>query len=48
MHKLKEGDKVLAFSGLFTDEDQQDKEKVYVAGGIGITPILSMIRTNIA
>ena len=49
MHKLKEGDKVLAFapSGLFTDEDQQDKEKVYVAGGIGITPILSMIRTNI-
>ena len=45
MHSLKPGDKVIAFSpsGLFVDEDHPNSPKVYVAGGIGITPFVSML-----
>ncbi|MEI8026453.1 MAG: iron-sulfur cluster-binding domain-containing protein [Pseudomonadota bacterium] len=45
MHSLKPGDKVLAFSpsGLFVDEEHPTSPKIYVAGGIGITPFVSML-----
>ena len=45
MHSLKPGDKVRAFSpsGLFVDEEHPNSPKVYVAGGIGITPFVSML-----
>ncbi len=45
MHSLKPGNKVRAFSpsGLFVDEDYPTSPKVYVAGGIGITPFVSML-----
>ena len=49
MHALAEGDQLLAYSpsGQFTDEQHPEETKVYIAGSIGITPVLSMIRTNI-
>ena len=49
LHNLKEGDALKAFapSGLFTDVQFPTVSKVYIAGGIGITPILSMVRSNI-
>jgi hypothetical protein len=45
MHSLKPGDRVLAFppSGLFVDGDHPESPKVCVAGGIGITPFISML-----
>lgn len=48
-HSLHAGDKVIAHppSGLFTDIDVENHPRVYVAGGIGITPILSMIQANL-
>ena len=49
-HGLKIGDTVLAHppSGLFTDDSQaQEQNRVFVCGGIGITPLLSMIKTNL-
>jgi ferredoxin-NADP reductase len=49
-HNLKLGDIVLAFppGGHFSD-DKLDSEvtRVYVGGGIGITPLISMIKTGI-
>lgn len=49
-HERKAGDRVLAMapSGQFTDLDLDPKVKrIYLAGGIGITPLLSMIHSNI-
>jgi ferredoxin-NADP reductase len=46
-HGRKVGDTVKSFppSGHFTDSGLKDEPRVFVAGGIGITPFLSMIRT---
>ncbi|MDD9952072.1 MAG: iron-sulfur cluster-binding domain-containing protein [Zetaproteobacteria bacterium] len=48
-HKLEVGQKVFAYppSGLFTDDKLGEGERVYIAGGIGITPMVSMILSNI-
>lgn len=48
-HDRKIGDEVWGFppSGLFTDSQLTEVPRVYVAGGIGITPLLSMIATNL-
>ncbi len=49
-HSLKPGDIVRAHppGGLFTDADLgKDKHRVFVGGGIGITPLISMIQTAI-
>lgn len=48
-HNLQVGSKVLSSrpSGHFIEPTQNIKKRVYIAGGIGITPVLSMIRTNI-
>ena len=48
-HERKIGDEVWGFppSGLFTDSQLAQVPRVYVAGGIGITPLLSMIATNL-
>ncbi len=44
-HSLSVGDNVLAHSpaGLFTDGPLNDEPRVFIAGGIGITPFMSMI-----
>lgn len=49
VHSLKAGDTVTAFapSGSFTDAEIDNVDKVFVAGGIGITPLLSMIQTGL-
>lgn len=49
VHHLKVGDEVKAYSpsGHFTDESLSDQPRVYIGGGIGITPLLSMIHSNI-
>lgn len=49
-HNLKVGEKVTAYppSGLFSDANTSaDVERIYIAGGIGITPMVSMILSNI-
>lgn len=48
-HSLKVGDSVTAYppSGHFFDNEEVALDRVYVAGGIGVTPILSMIQTNL-
>jgi len=49
-HSRKVGDEVMAFppNGLFTDDGYAPNVvRNYVAGGIGITPMLSMILTNL-
>lgn len=48
-HERKVGDEVLAYSptGQFIDEGPGEHPRVYVAGGIGITPILSMISSHL-
>ncbi len=49
-HSLAVGDTVWAYppSGLFTDENLDlDCSRVYVGGGIGITPLISMIKTSL-
>lgn len=48
-HARKAGDNVWAFppSGLFTDAPLTSEDRIYVAGGIGITPLLSMILTGL-
>ncbi len=48
-HKLKKGDKIKAFapSGNFVDKGETTQDRVFVAGGIGITPILSIIYSNL-
>jgi ferredoxin-NADP reductase len=50
MHNLKPGAKLIAHapSGLFVDDDSSNAPRVYVAGGIGITPFLSMIRSRMS
>lgn len=48
-HGLTVGDKVTAYppNGLFSDDQLQEKTpRIYVAGGIGITPLISMIKTS--
>lgn len=49
VHHLKVGDEVQVYppSGHFTDDSLTDHPRVYIAGGIGITPLLSMIHSNI-
>lgn len=49
VHSLKVGDQLAAFapSGSFTDADLLATDKVFVAGGIGITPLLSMIQSSL-
>lgn len=46
-HSLKVGDFVLAHppSGLFTDNELQEEVRIFIAGGIGITPFVSMVET---
>jgi len=48
-HSLAVGNCVQAYppGGLFTDETLGDAPRVFIAGGIGITPFLSMITTAI-
>lgn len=48
-HHLTRGEKVVAYppSGLFIDPEDQMIKRIYIAGGIGITPVLSMIRSNL-
>lgn len=48
-HERKVGDWIWAYgpSGRFTDVSTGHEIRVFIAGGIGITPILSMIRTRI-
>ncbi|MBT4761086.1 MAG: iron-sulfur cluster-binding domain-containing protein [Bdellovibrionaceae bacterium] len=49
-HQLNIGDSVWAFppGGLFTDDNLDlNSPRVYIGGGIGITPLISMIKTNI-
>ena len=49
-HSLKKGDFVMAFppGGHFTDEREAlEQQRVFVGGGIGITPLISMIKTAI-
>lgn len=48
-NQLKIGDHVLAHPpfGHFSDEGNKDFPSIYIAGGIGITPILSMVKTAI-
>lgn len=48
-HTLKVGDRVRAYppSGLFSDDGLKPSQVVMVAGGIGATPMVSMIRTHI-
>jgi glycine betaine catabolism B len=48
-HSLKKGEKVWAFPphGLFTDDNLKNEDRIYIAGGIGITPVLSMILTGL-
>ncbi len=49
-HERKVGEWLWAYgpSGRFTDVSAGQELRVFIAGGIGITPILSMIRTRIA
>ena len=49
-HERKAGDWIYAYgpSGRFTDLSEEPHPRVYIAGGIGITPILSMIRARLA
>lgn len=49
MHGLREGDKIWAYppSGHFVDDQLENETRIYVAGGIGITPIISMVQSNI-
>lgn len=49
-HERRVGDPIWVYppSGHFTDQGLESAPKVYVAGGIGITPLMSMIRTNVA
>ena len=46
-HNRKKGEKVFAFppSGLFTYDEEDKSDLVFVAGGIGITPFISMVKT---
>mgnify|MGYP000471723683 CR=1 FL=1 len=47
-HSLEVGDSVQAYapSGLFTDEAlPSNSSRIYIGGGIGITPLISMIRS---
>ena len=49
-HSLSVGDTVKAFppGGHFTDDKlSNEKTRIYVGGGIGITPLISMIKTGI-
>ena len=49
-HQLKTGDSVVAYppSGHFSDINlSADVQRIYVAGGVGITPFLSMILYNL-
>jgi ferredoxin-NADP reductase len=48
MHQLKPGAKLIAHapSGLFVDDFSSSAPRVYIAGGIGITPFLSMIQSQ--
>jgi NADH oxidoreductase Hcr len=49
-HQKKVGDSVLAMSpsGHFYDEPGGNNPRIYIAGGVGITPLLSMIHKNIS
>ncbi|MGB1037885.1 MAG: ferredoxin reductase family protein [Bacteroidia bacterium] len=49
MSSLHEGDTVLIEGpfGLFSTSEHQDKEQIWIAGGIGITPFLSLAKGNI-
>lgn len=49
VHQLKVGDKILAYppSGHFSDSAIEDQPRVYIGGGIGITPLISMIQSNL-
>ncbi|MFT6633597.1 MAG: ferredoxin-NADP reductase [Bacteriovoracaceae bacterium] len=49
-HSLKIGDTVWAYppGGLFTDQELENTTpRIYVGGGIGITPLISMVKTAI-
>ncbi|MCB0356122.1 MAG: iron-sulfur cluster-binding domain-containing protein [Bdellovibrionales bacterium] len=48
-HQRREGDRVLAFppSGHFFDLGDGEQERIFVAGGIGITPMLSILLTHL-
>lgn len=49
-HQLKTGDSVYAFppGGLFSDDElEAQTPRVYIGGGIGITPLISMIKTAV-
>lgn len=49
MHQLKVGDKIWVYppSGHFSDDHFRNLTRLYIAGGIGITPILSMVRSSL-
>ena len=49
IHSLKVGDEVYGYppSGFFTDTKKFYGSRVYVAGGIGVTPMVSMIKSNL-
>lgn len=48
-HSLKPGDRVMAHppAGHFTDDECGAAQRIYIAGGIGITPVISMIRSHL-
>lgn len=48
-HERKVGDRIWVYppSGHFTDVKLKDEPRVYIAGGVGITPILSMVLANL-
>ena len=48
-HQRRIGDHVKAFapSGHFVDENEGDQVRVFIAGGIGITPVFSMLTSHL-
>lgn len=49
IHGLKAGDQLMAMgpAGHFFDKNDLSGERIYIAGGIGITPVFSMIQSNL-